>query len=70
MHVIGMTMGVEHGIEARDFRIHQLCMQVWRCVDQEPGVTRIDQHGDPAPAVAGVRRAADRAVAADHRDSA
>ena len=70
VYVVGVAVGIEHGVDTRDARVHELPMEVGRRVDEKTGSIRFDQDGNPAAAVSRVVRPAYRAGTTDHRDAA
>ena len=67
VHVIGMGMGEEHGIDPVDSRRHQLQAQLGRRVDQQARVARLDERRGSGPAIAWIRGGAGGTVTADLR---
>src|SRR5947209_12580079 len=67
--VIGMRVGEEDEVEARDRIAQQLGAKVGRGVDEEEAAVGFDLHRLPQPLVARIVRGADAAGAAHNRDA-
>jgi hypothetical protein len=66
--MVGVAVREQDRVHAIEVVCEGLRPQVRRGVDQDaPAAGKLEQDGRPAPAIAGVRRTARAAAAADHR---
>src|SRR5215471_11514382 len=68
--VVGMVVGIEDGVEARDAGVEELQPQVRRGVDKDDGAALLHQHGYAPPPVARIGRIAVTPVSVDQRHAA
>jgi len=66
MGMVGVGMGIEHGVDVEQAIGHRLQTQFGRRVDQDRGIVVADHDGGTGAPVARVGRGTDRAVAPDH----
>src|SRR5215475_4241401 len=67
MAVVGMVVGIEDGVEARDASVEELLPQVRRRVDEDSRAALLHQHGYAPPPVARIGWIAIAPVSVDQR---